>query len=51
MNTGQLEKPIGMLDEVETDRNGSTSFRLLNHAIKVPDIIGRSFVVQTLDSK
>jgi hypothetical protein len=41
----------GTLCQVMTDERGSASFRLLNRNIRVPDIIGRSFVVQTSDSQ
>ena len=41
----------GLLGEVMVDDKGQTDFRLLNHSIRVPDIIGRSFVVQTNDSQ
>lgn len=34
-----------------TDERGTAEFRLLNHCIRVPDIIGRSFVVQSSDSQ
>jgi hypothetical protein len=34
-----------------TDERGTADFRLLNRHIRVPDIIGRSFVVQTSDSE
>lgn len=41
----------GTLGQVMTDEHGTASFRLLNRFIRVPDIIGRSFVVQTSDSQ
>ena len=34
-----------------TDENGTADFRFLTRFIRVPDIIGRSFVVQTNDSQ
>ncbi len=42
---------IGSLGQVMTDEKGTADFRLLNRHIRVPDIIGRSFVVQTTDSQ
>jgi hypothetical protein len=41
----------GTLGQVMTDERGTADFRLLNRHIRVPDIIGRSFVVQTSDSQ
>jgi len=41
----------GTLGQVMTDERGTADFRLLNCCIRVPDIIGRSFVVQTTDSQ
>ena len=41
----------GVLGQVTTDQTGTADFRLLNRHIRVPDIIGRSFVVQTSDSQ
>ncbi len=41
----------GALGQVMTDEKGTADFRLLNRHIRVPDIIGRSFVVQTSDSQ
>jgi len=41
----------GALGQVMTDEKGTADFRLLNRHIRVPDIIGRSFVVQTTDSQ
>ncbi|CAF2846443.1 unnamed protein product [Rotaria sp. Silwood2] len=41
----------GMLGQVMTDEHGTADFRLLNRRIRVPDIIGRSFVVQNSDSQ
>lgn len=34
-----------------TDEKGTADFRLVNRRIRVPDIIGRSFVVQTSDTE
>jgi len=41
----------GILGQVMTDESGTADFRLVNRHIRVPDIIGRSFVVQTSDSQ
>ncbi|CAF1504710.1 unnamed protein product [Rotaria sp. Silwood1] len=41
----------GMLGQVTTDEHGTANFRLLNRCIRVPDIIGRSFVIQNSDSQ
>ncbi|UJR38313.1 hypothetical protein I4U23_030983 [Adineta vaga] len=41
----------GTLGQVMTDERGSADFRLLNRYVRVPDIIGRSFVVQNSDSQ
>lgn len=37
--------------QVMTDEKGQTDFRFLDQSIRVSDIIGRSFVVQTKDSR
>jgi hypothetical protein len=42
---------VGSLGQVMTDERGTADFRLVNRDIRVPDIIGRSFVVQTSDSQ
>ncbi|CAF0878870.1 unnamed protein product [Adineta steineri] len=44
-------EPTGILGRVMTDERGAADFRLLNRSIRVPDLIGRSFVVQTSDSQ
>ncbi|CAF2108899.1 unnamed protein product [Rotaria magnacalcarata] len=44
-------EPTGILGHVVTDETGTADFRLLNRYIRVPDIIGRSFVVQNSDSQ
>lgn len=41
----------GTLAQVMTDEKGTADFRFLTRRIRVPDIIGRSFVVQTSDSQ
>ncbi|CAF4957900.1 unnamed protein product [Rotaria sp. Silwood1] len=41
----------GVLGQVIADEHGTADFRLLNRRIPVPDIIGRSFVVQNSDSQ
>ncbi|CAF1455937.1 unnamed protein product [Rotaria sp. Silwood1] len=41
----------GVLGQVMADEHGTADFRLLNRRIRVPDIIGRSFVVQNSDSQ
>ncbi|CAF1341218.1 unnamed protein product [Adineta ricciae] len=41
----------GVLGQVMTDESGTADFRLLRTHLHVPDLIGRSFVVQTSDSQ
>ena len=50
-SSSTTENPIGVLGEVKTDDQGSTDFRLVNRQIRIPDLIGRSFVVQTSDAQ
>ncbi|CAF1073566.1 unnamed protein product [Rotaria sordida] len=47
-NSGEL---TGILGQVMADEHGTADFRLLNRRIRVPDIIGRSFVIQNSDSQ
>lgn len=50
-NSSSSDQPTGTLAQVMTDEKGTADFRFLTRRIRVPDVIGRSFVVQTSDSQ